>query len=327
MAGLRPPRLVGMLSNTLSHLNKRQLPAINALLAEHEGFRHVVVEGVRGLDHAIKDLARDGADVLVVNGGDGTLCAALSCLCEQRPFAVLPPIAVLPSGMTNMTAFDVGPRGDPLDILKRLIALVESGDIEGKLVGRPVLRVTGAKDLPDQYGFFFGTAVIVRAIELCRDQAHAKGLEADFANAVTLARALFSWLISRGENAFIHGDAMTVAVDDGPATPATFLVALATTLDRLVLNSRPFWHEGEETAPIRFTTIAYPPRHLLRHAWRILYGRGDRRLPDPPFHSQRARTISLRMRCPFTIDGEIFETDPDKPVTVSVGERARFFKF
>lgn len=327
MSPLRAPRLVGVLSNTLSHLNKRQLPAINELLAGHAEFRHVVVEGVRGLDQAIKELARDGAEILVVNGGDGTLCAALSCLCEQRPFPTLPPIAVLPSGMTNMTAFDVGPRGDSLDILKRLIAIVESGDVEGKLVGRPVLKVSGAKDLPDQYGFCFGTAVLVRAIELCRDQAHAKGLEADVATAVTLARTLFSWMISRGENALIHGDAITVSVDGGPATPASLLLVLATTLDRLVLNSRPFWHDVEDGAAIRFTTIAYPPRHLLRYAWRILYGRGDRGLPDPPYHSQRARTLTFQMRCPFTIDGELFATDPERPVTVSVGERVRFFKF
>ena len=47
-------------------------------------------------------------------------------------------------------------------------------------------------------------------------------------------------------------------------------LVLATTLDRLMLWSRPFWnYDGQ---PIRYTGIAYPPEHLVRSAPKVLYG-------------------------------------------------------
>ena len=45
--------------------------------------------------------------VLVINGGDGTVQAALTELYNGGHFGDRPPVAVLPSGKTNLIALDL----------------------------------------------------------------------------------------------------------------------------------------------------------------------------------------------------------------------------
>ena len=64
--------------------------------------------------------------VLVINGGDGTVQAALTEIYNGGHFGdAPPPVAVLPSGKTNLIALDLGARGDPIEALERLIELAQ----------------------------------------------------------------------------------------------------------------------------------------------------------------------------------------------------------
>ena len=53
---------------------------------------------------------------------------------------------------------------------------------------------------------------------------------------------------------------------------------MSTTLDKLVLNTRPFW--GGKTAPIRTTVFPYPVPSVLRWLLPVMYG-GENRTPPP----------------------------------------------
>ena len=97
-----------------------------------------------------------------------------------------------------------------------------------------------------------------------------------------------------------------------------------TTLDRLVLNSRPFWND--ESGDFRLTSIGYPPQKLLRNAWRILYGGKDRQLDPAHYFSCGARQVSLKMQCPFTLDGQLFDPHPDLPLILSAEAEADFVR-
>src|SRR5688500_20064039 len=60
-------------------------------------------------------LFRSKPDVLVINGGDGTVQATLTEMFNGKPFGdVPPPVAVLPNGKTNLIAQDLGADGDPI---------------------------------------------------------------------------------------------------------------------------------------------------------------------------------------------------------------------
>jgi hypothetical protein len=173
---------------------------------------------------------------------------------------------------------------------------------------------------------FFGGAGIPRAIEACRRKVHPYRIKSDAAAAVTLAGLLADWLLRRGrrdgkDGGIFYGDRITVTIDGGEAETCDRLVILATTLNRLILGSRPFWGGGGD---LRFTSIGYPPERMLRYAWRLLYGGEDRAVPTQSYRSHGARRVALGMTCPFTIDGEIFGPTPGKEVVLTAADEARF---
>ena len=63
---------------------------------------------LEGLVDGTQSLLRDGAEVIAVNGGDGTVQAVLTGLLRAEVEGPLPLVAVLPGGTTNTTARNVG---------------------------------------------------------------------------------------------------------------------------------------------------------------------------------------------------------------------------
>nr|MBA2466541.1 diacylglycerol kinase [Sphingomonas sp.] len=104
---------IALLSNPRSTGNVAQLPRIRAFCAEHPDVFHYEVERADQIGDAMKTIARVKPKLLVINGGDGTVQAALTELYNGDHFAegALPPVAVLPSGKTNLIAMDLGVHG------------------------------------------------------------------------------------------------------------------------------------------------------------------------------------------------------------------------
>ena len=127
-----------------------------------------------------------------------------------------------------------------------------------------------------------------------------------------------------GDNEVFRGDAIEVQLDGDAPDHGAYLMILITTLDRMLFRSRPFW--GTRPAPLRYTAVRYPPRRLLRAVWPLMYGGADRRLPNDDYVSENADRIQLTMSCPFTLDGEMFEPAPDRPVILSGEYEAEFIR-
>jgi len=316
---------LGVVSNIQSQQNKRGMEAIDSVLADAPDVLHARLAGIDGMSKALEDFAHEGVGAIVTNGGDGTVQAVLTELLVNKPFSRMPPIAVLPRGMTNMTAADVGPRGAAAKSLRRLIDLARNDMIERHLIRRHVLKVENIAGHSTQCGMAFGTAGIVLGVEVCRTKVHSRGLESDWANAITLVGMVLGWMLSGGRGETFRGETIAVSVDGGAAERRPLALALATTLDRLILNTRPFWNQGG--GPVRFTSIADPPRRLLLYLRKILYGPPHRSFPGDTYVSQGANRVCFEMECPFTIDGQMFEPYGDKPVVVSAADEVDFVRF
>jgi len=330
---------IGVITNPGSQKNKQGLGALKELLGAAPNAEHVVFDRITDVPGILRDFARQEVDVLAVAGGDGTVQAVLTELYGKRPFAQAPMLAVLPRGMTNMIAADVGLKAGGLEKLLK----ASPAEVAACVRQRRILRVENALNHEPQYGMFFGGAGICRAIEACRTQVHPLKLEADAAAAVTLAGLLGGWLLGRGKGGggrdrIFYGDRIAMAFDGGPGDEGLgddaqdeimdSLVILATTLDKLILRSRPFWDDGsgKRAGHMRFTAIAYPPKGLLRYAWRVLYGGEDRRLPAETYLSRLADRVALTMDCPFTLDGEIFQPTPGRVLVLTAADEARFVR-
>jgi len=315
---------IGVLNNLRAGRKGGRVDAVLDLLREYPEVVHEETESAAKLPDAIRRLARRDLDLLVVNGGDGTLQHALTEILDRRPFSRLPLIAPLRGGRTNMTALDLGADRDPVRGLRRLIEDARAGDLAARVVRRPVLRVDLDRGRRVEYGMFFGVGMIRRAIALTLDLFPEGRSQGGFgAGLVTLG--LIAKAAVRRREGVIQPDKIQIRLDGEGVAGGEFLLAIATSLERLFWGIDPFWGPGG--GPVRFTSIASDARRMLSVAPRILLGRGNSvaRLEDG-YTSRRVDRAQLLFDSGFTIDGEIFTSRPDEVVTLGGDRRLTFLR-
>lgn len=313
---------IGLLSNPKSERNRQDMAAIAAVAEATPEMLHFTFRADEGFGPPLRRFAAARIDLLVVSSGDGTVQGVLTELFGNRPFAEPPPMAILPRGMANMTAADCGLKGAGPQTLERLIEACRKGRVERHLTTRNILKVDHEDGAIAPRGMFMGAAGIVDAIDVAKGKFHKQGIKGEWSHAVTLLSLLGGTLFKGLEAIGMRPHAIGVGVDGAERQNERLLLLIATTLDRLVLRSKPFWRTGGK--PIRHTRISHPPKGLIRHSRRILYGGPDRRLPERDYQSGGADRLELWLDDRFTIDGEFFTPDPERPVVLTADETIRF---
>src|SRR3569623_3346617 len=198
---------VALLSNPRATGNRSLLPRVRSYCARQKDIFHYEVEHVSQIGAALRTIARVQPKVLVINGGDGTVQAALTELYNGGHFGdELPPVAVLPSGKTTLIALDLGAQGDPIEALERLIAIVK-GDIAPHVVPRELIALRRTANTDDQpvIGMILGGAGLADTMLYCREKIYPLGLPNGLAHALT-AVALFMKLLLRLKGSFLPPD-------------------------------------------------------------------------------------------------------------------------
>src|SRR3990167_9456241 len=148
---------VALLSNPGSTGNRSLLPRVREYCSAHPDIFHYEVEDVDQIGEAIRTMAMVGPRVVVINGGDGTVQAALTEIYSGDHFGGSPPPgAVLPNGKTNLIALDLGAEGDPIKALQRVVELVESGRLEDHVIERQLIALDSGGEERQVLGMFLG---------------------------------------------------------------------------------------------------------------------------------------------------------------------------
>ena len=324
-ADLQLPRRVGVLCNPHSGRNRRCLRQVReaARRLPNAVYREAVdpIATAQGL----QDLLAAGAELLVINGGDGTLQAALTYLLgPDGPKGRPPRLMVIAGGTTNMSAADVGARKAPLQALHCIgdwLAGTRSGPVRRE---RPVLRVAGPGGAP-VHGMFFGAGAIHTGVEYFHRRIAASRAGGALGPGLAFARMLFS--VARPSQSWIKPTRLSLSVDEGGVQVGEYLLVLVSGLERLLLGSRPYW--GIEPAPLHYTAIRHRPARLLRSLPFVLSGgRGVRPREKDGYFSRNISTLSLGLEGGFVLDGERFRVDADGgALRVSQAERVAFLAF
>jgi len=317
---------VGLLNNLRAGRNEARVRRLLDFLSRHPAVAHVETTCAEAVPDALAELAREDVELLVVNGGDGTLQHVLTAILGDGAFGRRRPlVAPLRGGRTNMTALDLGASRDPVRGMARLIDAVRDGSIEQRAVERSVLRVEYGRRREVAYGMFFGAGTIYRAIELVHrvfPQGRAQGVfGATLTTAALLARAGFC----RATDGVLAPDKLQVALDGETVRGGEFTLAMATTLGRLFAGMRPFWGQGPGN--VRFTSLTTGAEGLGRAAPGILAGRPPSfATEERGFTSRNVDFADLAMQCGFTVDGELVEPEPDRFVTISADDSIPFVR-
>jgi diacylglycerol kinase (ATP) len=325
-----------VITNVAAARARRHLPALRQALPESTSVRHCVTEQAAELGRLVGHDRWQPADLLVINGGDGSVQHVLTELLDRCPPGRLPRIACLPGGTTNMTAFDINEhRGFRacVETLVRAAGQVPGVTYSAGTAPRPVVRVFWDDD-PSQrprYGLFFGMGTIVQGIEYFHERVRPSGGGHELGAGVAMARAV--WGIVRKQPPFAEPLHVELRAPGSTSAPACWemlavRLLLVTALDRLFLGMRPYWDaapaDGDRAGFLKGTWVESGATRFLLSMPRLLRGRPDGAMqPRHGYHSGRFDRLGLRFHGSFTLDGELIASSGDT-ITVHASAPVRF---
>jgi hypothetical protein len=326
----QPRPRIALLSNPKSTGNLAQLPRIREYCADHPDVFHYEVEHAHQIGEAMKVIARVRPKVLAINGGDGTVQAVLTELHNGGHFGdEAPPVAVLPSGKTNLIAIDLGARGDPIEALERLIELART-DLKPFTVNRELIALRhgsqelGAEDRP-VIGMFLGGAGLAETMLYCRDKIYPLGLPNGLAHVITAFATIMKMLLGlKGD--FVPSDSSPLSVSlsqGGERLSGRFSLLAVTTLEKLLLSTE---FSGRRQGALRLIAIEEHPTSVVRAiAARIAGKLGRSRVRG--VHFEQADEIMIEGDSSHVIlDGETFRAEAGRPIRLETAQPLSFVK-
>jgi hypothetical protein len=303
------------------------LPRIRAYCDEHPDVFHYEVEHAHQVGEALRTIARIEPKVLVINGGDGTVQAALTEIHNGGYFGTEPPpVAVLPSGKTNLIALDLGAQGDPVEALERLLEIART-DLAPYVVDRELIALRhGEPGGPPVIGMFMGGAGLADTMLYCREKIYPLGLPNGLAHVLTALALIFKLLLKIKAN-FLPPDPqplnVSVADEDGRLS-GRYSLLVVTTLDKLLLSSE---LEGNQPGGVlKLVAIDEHPVPLVRALAASIGGNlGRQRMRG--VHFEQANRITIHGESSDVIlDGETFRAVPGSPIHLQPTQPLSFVK-
>jgi hypothetical protein len=314
---------IAVLNNLRAGRGSPDAQRVFELLERRPDVLHVETQSAHDVAPALAELERYEVDVLAIHGGDGTVQLALTQLLRDPSRTRLPAIAPLRGGRTNCTSTDLGADRHPALGLARLLEAADAGELDRLAVARPVLRVRSSRRGEDQYGAFFGAGLIYRAIQVVH-RVFAPGRQGLFGASIVLGALLVKVMLRPTQGILAPDKCDVRSAGHELADPELYLL-IASTLDRLFLGMNPFWATGP--GGVRLTAVSNRAQRIWRAAPGILRGSPpDWVTRERGYTSARLEHAKLRISCGFTIDGELFDPEPEEEIELAADRRIRFLR-
>ncbi len=318
---------VALLSNPRSTGNRSLLPRVRSFCAEHKDIFHYEVEHVEQIGQALKTIARVKPKVLVINGGDGTVQAALTELYQGGHFGdTPPPVAVLPNGKTNLIALDLGAVGDPIMALERVLELART-DMAPHIVARELIQLSDGKaGGRPVLGMFLGGAGLADVMLYCRHKIYPLGLPNGISHVLTAMAAIFSILFGI-RAAFLppRPSPVKVTMLRQGQLQGSFALLMVTTLEKLLLGGQ-LPGSAVQTGALKMMIIERTPRAMWHALVDTIRGKlGSNR--DNGVHLERGDEIRIEGdHSSVILDGELFEANVGYPIVLRTTRPVPFLR-
>ena len=313
---------VALLSNPRSTGNRALLPRVRAYCARNPDIFHYEVEEFEQIPDAMRTIARVSPKVIVINGGDGSVQAALTELHGGKYFGETPPpVAVLPNGKTNLIALDLGAQGDPLVALEKIVTLAQA-DLAPHIVQRELIALSEGRDARPVLGMFLGGAGLADSILFCRNKIYPLGLPNGLSHVLTVLAVLATILLGL-RAAFLppRPAPVRVSLKRGGQISGRFSLLIVTTLEKLLLGSRP-----GAGGHLKLMAVDQDRGAVLRLVINHFRGRIGRQKVTG-VHVEQGDEIEIEgERSHVILDGELFQTSTGKPIVLRTTPPVPFLK-
>ncbi|HST37393.1 MAG TPA: diacylglycerol kinase, partial [Allosphingosinicella sp.] len=239
-----------------------------------------------------------------------------------------PPVAVLPTGKTNLIAYDLGADCDPIEALERVLDLVR-GDMVPHIVSRELIALSGGRAGENErpvLGMFLGGAGLADTILYCRHKIYPLGLPNWAAHFLTFVLGLVSVIVGRSSRLLPAKWApLKISVVKRGEMQGKFAFVMVTTLERLLLNGSMAGAGGRPGA----MQLVVVERNLISILGALVAAiRGRLGLSSiRGVHFERGDEIRIEGRHSNVIlDGETFQANDGKPIVLRPTAPVPFLK-
>jgi len=304
--------------------SRKGLAARATALALAYGAEVVEADHPSSVDSALRSILSRRQRYVLVLSGDGTVHAIVDALARLPEGSWKPDLLVLPGGRTNLTAADLKPQGETLAVLERALRHAREPHCEMPVEERHTLCVEQAP-APPRYGFFVGAALVDDVVRECQ-QFRLRGSRLRSGHLST-----FWCLLQLGLSAMLGRPRLpprpTLDVDAGATgcLSAPTSVLIATTLEHRVGWFNPYAARGAGT--LRVTVVKAGAPGFWRGLPGILTGRFTKAMTlENGYLSGRCPHLQISGLRGYSLDGEGFDADPARPLSISPGPILRFLQ-
>lgn len=309
-----PPR-IGVIYNKRSHRSREVAPEVAArpnVTAAEPATRD-------DIPAALAQFAKDGIDLLIIAGGDGTVRDVLTS--GEAVFGDhWPDVAVLPKGKTNALNVDLGAPDD-----WSVIAAIDAYETGTRKVRHPVaIRAIDGSTSP-VLGFILGAGAFSLGIRAGQD-AHRYGAFDSLAVGLTSVWGIAQALFGSDTNPWRRGVKMQLETgEDRTPVPHSYSegadrreILLASTLEKFPVGVKPF-HKNQ--TGLRVAVLDRPRRRVVAMLPGVLAGYTPDWLARYGFHQFAVPSFRMKIEDEFIVDGEFF---PAGDYLVSQGPALNF---
>jgi hypothetical protein len=289
----------GIICNPKSHRNRSSVEATKPFLS---GTVMAVTPRTQDeLAAVLADFARHGIELLVIDGGDGTIRDVLTAAARVWT-GTRPRVAIVPSGKTNALALDLGIPADWT--LDQALTAARRGAVKV----RSPIEVVRKDDGSVLRGFLFGAGAFVEATALAQ-RTHRAGAFNGVAVGLALCWAILQTLFGGANSAWRSGTRMAIRFAAGSKaglnanTDRNRYLMLASTLKRMPIGIRPF---GTPRIGLKTLVVDAPPRWLAAATPLIVAGSPAAWLDRAGYHRIDSPALDLSMESGFILDGEVY---------------------
>jgi diacylglycerol kinase (ATP) len=262
---------------------------------------------------AAREFRRGKIDILVIDGGDGTLHHTLSAFIPIYNGMDLPPIVLLGGGTMNTIAKSLGMKGISEVILQRIISATRAR-APFEVIRANTLRVN------DRYGFIFGLGFPVSLLKAYyRGQGRGR-----WKTIRVLLKISFSILGKGGADGNLFNPFEADIWLDGEKMPiGRYTAILGSTVKEVGLGFKPTRRAGEREGLFQILCCDMGPKRMGLTALKVLLGMELR--DSKLFDRMVTRTvIMLEKPVDMQMDGEIFKDQ--KEIRLHAGPTMRFIR-
>lgn len=312
--------------NPKSHKVNMNGSALARVAADFEDVPVIYFDGGAPLSETLIPLLRQGRNTVYVEGGDGTVVAALTASFEYASSGgQLPRIAVLPGGSTNLAHKVLGLNNVGADTLKEQLSKVANRQIRQKSETHRALLIETSETKSPLVGFLLSTGSLARL--MLYTQQHLHGTRR---GGVSIARAILQ--LSLFPQSTKYSDDLPVirpsqftnlsTPSAGGCSEQTFSVF--STFTELSLGLNPFWDRGNH--PIGHTQADWPIRRMRTGIARAILGKSSKGLARHGLTSHGCSEMVFQCDGPVVLDGEELVMPADRVFKVSASPPLEFLR-